>query len=387
MVLLAETLGNVVKHVEDMKGVVSCMADKDVIFFISHSETLDPGLVDFILSKKQDVIVFESDPGYKGYSKLKANHPYVRSTFEYNLPVQLSRRWRRINKRFQWYKLAQHPYVAVEEIGAIDSLNVYKDVFGVIPKVWSTQEKIVEILVSMGYVLQAPTKGQLPIGVYLENFPDYDVQAYFNLKFGNLHAKPIVDYVEIGGWFVLVPSIDGKFKVGKITFSIFKNPHYLTIKTREDKIVTIDVAHVKQERIGQYNIKIDSVISQQVGPFDWPVGEWDFEGKKLVGPKKKRVLTGEIPNKDVLGLKRPFDGYNVAWASPQMNAPHGSKVVVGNNGETWGIVPQYNYHFGIPFYGPCNGCPNANCAFVPHSLHLENERRKEEQKKRRNGEN
>lgn len=166
---------------------------EDGVIFISHSETLDPGVVAMCLHHKRNVIVYESVEMYAGYAVLHDNGNNVRSTYKIQLGLVLSSNPYPF-KRYDWYDMTKFGnafYVSDEKVVPhLKHLLVQQ----ITPVISTYNYRVIEfaLLHDIPIVSYSPKH----VGVYLDKIDKMCMQ-YFSLKYGIMHEHPGV-YTEFG---------------------------------------------------------------------------------------------------------------------------------------------------------------------------------------------
>lgn len=157
MIAIGNKLGATVTK-KSARDVIANHKGFDAIFLVSHSEELDPGIVDFILEKKYQVVVFESKLGYKGYSRLYENHPFVRSSFQLKFPVLLSRPFRSV-EIMKWVSIATESNYQISEAFCVPYLSVVDEMFKKKVNVYPKTTQVYELAKAMNYGILSKPEG------------------------------------------------------------------------------------------------------------------------------------------------------------------------------------------------------------------------------------
>jgi len=162
------------------------------VVFVSHSETLDPGVVAMSLMMKRAVIAYETVEVYPGYSHLNDNDMYVRSTFDISIPFLVSRApypekysaWFDITKHSTSFYISDHK--VIEHLLFLKSVDV---AFEVSTKSISVLEKCTK------YGVPVVKYSSKHLAVYVDKC-DIVGHHYFNLRYGIYHLHPGV-YMDV----------------------------------------------------------------------------------------------------------------------------------------------------------------------------------------------
>jgi len=202
MVQEAELKGNKVKLKKARESL-----KEDGVFVISHSETLDPGLVVAILKEKKKVIVYEMTEIYAGYSLLVQNMPGVRSTYSLKIPLELSVYGPQLRSS-SWYKIIKYGasfYVSdwrcVQHLRVAHTLGYNVSVSTSDPKVY---EKCKE------YGFRMHTYAMKDVGLYYDKVDKY-CHIYFSLREGRFHGS--LNYFDVWKQYSYVYALDSQYKI------------------------------------------------------------------------------------------------------------------------------------------------------------------------------
>jgi len=242
MIQMAQALGNDVEKEGDVLKILENHSVKDV-FVISHSETIDPGVVKKILDRGRQLIVYESVQGYEGYASLYECHPFVRSTKKIVMKIELSKKWKKVKRRYNWISLVQHRILAIDEVSCVEALSIYGDVFDESPTVYAATPQLRELVMAKGCkaVEGVPKDG---VAIYYHQTAFW-LDHYFNIQYGIYHFSPAPDHVLVGKNFML--------------FSVAYGP----IRIR-DSYYTMCVSGTYHVAIGKdiYAVRIPSMLSE-----------------------------------------------------------------------------------------------------------------------------
>lgn len=177
-----------------------------------------------MLDQKQELIVYESVAGYKGYSRLFECHPYVRSTLPYVMKVELSKRYIENARTFRWLSLVMTEKVAVDTLRSLDSLDVYKSVFDIEAEVWVQDDKLKEVALSKGYKIAESAKDCV---VVYHGFTNFKAERYFNASYGVYHEAPKFNHILLGSKCVLLSHRTGPLQIVSSFYTLFTRGKYL----------------------------------------------------------------------------------------------------------------------------------------------------------------
>jgi len=198
------------------------------VVVVSHSETIDPGVVAMVLARNRQIIVYELSEVYLGYSKLIENMIGVRSVYDIKIPVCTSIVMPRL-KNTAWYKMSKYgasfyisDWKCVKHLKALHALGV--------PVTVSTEcIKVAEMCKVMGFRMHKYSGAD--VGVYWTEI-DKRCSMLFSLREGRFH-KP---FRGIDAWKnnVYLYGIDSQYtvKIGCHTYGRYtgakQGPNILT---------------------------------------------------------------------------------------------------------------------------------------------------------------
>lgn len=170
------------------------------VFVVSHSESVDPGLVNSLILLKKDIIVFESSEEFLGKDRLIDNGKGVFSTFKLPTyaPLADCPRPKFVSKLDILLTMGE---VYVSDPRVVYSFGHVKDLQGTV-KMNTTNPIVYEKALKLGIDVCIGTTG---IGVYI-NTIDKICEKYFNLRWESFHVhfSPVTVHRSTKGPYTIV---------------------------------------------------------------------------------------------------------------------------------------------------------------------------------------
>lgn len=231
MIEEAKKKGNVVTHMTNEK-----VLDVEGVVFVSHFETLDPGFVVHCLSKKREVIVYETAEPFMGRSLLTENGHGVWSSFPIVLSLPLVDFRSKISSSY--HLLDREYYVSDPTI--VPHLSLSSSIFELTVKTlnYGVYEACKQYKIPV-----TKYNGERIVGVY-GNSIDLKFDRYFNIFLGVYHKHPYdtysVQYTKCSKdkqiFFYQSRHIFPCVDLGHDRFSLVKEPYYHLFEGRAYEI-------------------------------------------------------------------------------------------------------------------------------------------------------
>jgi len=224
MCALAAEMRNVVIKKNSRDTVDSYKGSKDTLFVVSHSETLDPGLAHYIYTRGFRLLVFESQLGYKGYHKLYACHPFIRTSFPWTLPIVLSKNYKSIDK-MSWVNISLTKAVRVSEVSCIPYLYAPFHLLGKRMEVYPMTDAVREVL-DTSMVSIAKKKAE-SVTVWMKLCEGE--RGYWVVR-GMYHPIPrLSSIIYIPGHGAFIPALRGKSVISAVEYSFVSLNSWITV--------------------------------------------------------------------------------------------------------------------------------------------------------------